>query len=64
MKMLPRKLANSSPDPREVLRSLEHFIVPKKKGNAQRMMETCQKDIEARLRALSLAKSEIIQYNK
>ena len=32
----------------------------KKKGNAQRMMETCQKDTEARLRPLSLAKSVIM----
>ena len=32
----------------------------RKKGNAQRMMETCQKDTEARLRRLSLAKSVIM----
>ena len=36
--------------------NLKYLDMPKKSGNAQRMMSTCQKDTETRLKGLPWAK--------
>ena len=53
-------MSDSSPETQESPEKPGTFCYARKKRNTQRMMETRQKDVEAKLKGLPLAKSGII----